>query len=90
MLIDFSGKARTNHFTTSYAFTFRDNSRRHNAQIKNSIIHDAQSGGSVINAELITRPLRIPRTWVACRTKVPNNPAQTFCIEADKLMMLPQ
>src|SRR5262249_53061117 len=78
------------YFTTSYALTLRDKSSRHSAQIRKSIIQEAQSGGSDTKADRITLPLRISSICDACRTNVPNKPAQTFRIKAPSLMTSPQ
>src|SRR5438067_6139552 len=81
---------RSIYFTTSYAFTFRDNNQRHSAQIRNSTNHEAQSGGSVTKIWLVTRRWLVPPISDVCRTNVPNRPAQTLLISDCKLKRLPQ
>src|SRR6266516_1868938 len=77
------------HLTTSYALTFRESSARQMAQITKSAAHEHHNGGSFMTISRTTWPsMSVMRPVV--RTNVPNNPAETFFVNAPRLMRLPQ
>src|SRR6185369_14253447 len=81
---------RRTHFTTSYAFTFHDNTARQMAQTKNSMAHEHQSGGSINAISLTMSPSKSLIAMVpVTRSNKPKRPSVTLFIRAPRLRRLP-